>query len=331
MRGLKPEIIPELVRRDVELVKKEAVFLLEFRDDYEIDIRIQKEGRLNILAVIGPVQRHAIIDKNICKYFPDEAVLLEIGLRRGRPYHECMNTKRRIGEFTCFPYRRKWFQMSESQFLKTAPIIFELLQKYTNEITFNWKDSYIPGPRNFWSYRKKKLFCNTIYRLAKKRIRFSVYKKDEELLKFVYWVELNLNNDLANHLIGLAKFIDKRLKPYRENGYKKRFMDLGGAKQIKKIIDGKFLQPYLLEEMVLKYLPNSNENLLINEIRELVDWNWDGAMERKLAQRAVIPSSINEISLRVIRGLETQKDYIVFGLESNLVLHDVLPNGNCPF
>lgn len=330
MRGLKPEMIQVLIKRDIELVKKEAVFLLEFNGD-KIDVKISPENRLNILAVIGPAQRHAIIDKNICKCFPSEAVLLEVGLRRGRPYHECMNTKRKMGEFTCFPYRRKWFQMSESQFLKTAPIIFELLQKYTNEITFNWKDSYISGSRHWWSHHQKKLFCNTIYRLAKKGIRFSVHKRDDFILEFIYWAELNLNSALKNHLTGLAKFIDKRLKLYRENGYKKRFIDLGGAKQIKKIIDGKFLQPYLLEEMIDKYLPNGDRNSLINEIRELVDWNWSGALERKLAQRAVIPSNIDGISLRVIRGLETKNDYIVFELQSNFAFHDILPNGNDPF
>lgn len=328
MRGLKPEMIPELVRRDVELVKKEAIFLLEFRGG-DTEVKISPENRLNILVVIGPVENHAINDKRIIKYFPKEAILLEIGLRRGRPYAEAKNTSRRVGEPVNFPFRRKWFQMSGFQFLKTVPLIFRLFQEHANKITFHWRDSYISGLRNWWSHRQGKLFCEKKYRLRKKGIRFSVHKKDEHLLKFVYWAELNLNHSLKNHLSGLVKFIDKRLKIYRENGYSRKFSDLKGARQIEDIIRRQHLPLYFLEEMIKKYIPRGAKNPFINEISELVGYNGDKILERQLAQSAYIPD-INDIELRVVCGLEEAKDYIVFELESNFAFNDLSPNGDCP-
>lgn len=116
--------------------------------------------------------------------------------------------------------------------------------------------------------------------------------------------------------------IDKRLKPYRENGYRKRFMELKGAQQIKRIIEEKHLPLYLLEEMVEKYLPNGDRNLLINEIAELVGCsNGNKAIERQLAQSAIIPDINNGIELRVVSGLETAKDYILFELIATCIFY----------
>lgn len=313
MRGLNPDRICELMRKDVELIKLEAKLVLEITSE-GLRLHRPKNQRLDIIAVIGPVENSIISEiKNL-----NEAVLLEIGFRRAKPYHELPNRQRKNGEPSNFPIRRQWFALSEEQYAKVFPAILRILQKITDDRVHSWKciindDPYlIPTTKHQFSKKGRKISLKKRYMAYPQGIRFSVARKDELIIRYIYWTELHLNNRIKEHLKGLAKFIDMALSKHK--GYKRNFSKLKLAREISDMISRKKQLPqYQMEEMIETYLPKGYKNQLINEIIDLLGYNREKSRERLLASSAIsIKHHPQPPQIMVKTGLDKNKDHIVF-------------------
>lgn len=157
MRGINPIRVLALVCRDVERVKQDARFIIVVDENHIVTTLRNPHGRLSIIAVIGPGEIHENIPSPLRKFA--EAVLLEIGVSRGRPYREAFGTENQ----RYIPKRRPWFSLTDAQYLAVAPYIFHLLKMLTDKRTSQWKYGtntkpiYLPTHNNFFFRKKKKI------------------------------------------------------------------------------------------------------------------------------------------------------------------------------
>ena len=317
MRGINQLKIECFACQDIRLIKKEAVFVIKINENGNLEwCHRNKEGRLSVIAIIGPTQQ---FNRSF-----NEAVLLEIGLKRGKPYHEAFIANRKSGnEPLTLHKRRQWFSLSPEQWLKVRGPIFSLLQEITNERVNKWKCGpnnpyYIRTPKHRWTIRGKKMIKTESKKPYLSGIRFSIALKDQMFIKFVYWLEIYFNKNLQKHLKGMANFIDKRLAPYRWNGHKRKFSKLGGARDILKSFNSqKKLPEYLMAKMIEK-LPNGEKNRFYYDIIDLFCLTKDKIpVEDKLAKSALVSGNFNlspAPQVRVTTGLNRKKDHIVFEL-----------------
>lgn len=330
MRGIKPEMIPELVQRDVDLVEREAKIVIDITS---LSIRQNPRPGLGIIAVVGPGKFLGMDFK--------KALLCEIGLGKSRPYHEA----KRPGGEKFIQKRRRWFSLTEEQYLIIAPEIFKLLQGLADNRIDNWKCGpnsdnpfRIRVPRSFWSRHEKTLFQTLSWKPLPRGARFAVSLSDEFdefLLKDIFWAELNLNSGLQGHLKGLARFIDLYLSVYKDkigkNGFSRRFPKLKRVQQIREMIYSSSLSgsPYLLIEM-LNYLPQKESNCLWPYITtHLIPFGGEETKERKLSTQAITgpESRLKGIQLRIKTGLDgrnlyqktpKERDHVVFEIFSSV-------------
>lgn len=317
MQGINPEKIPELVKKDVNVVLQEAKIILKISPDGKmIEIVENPHPRLGVIAVIGPA-------KGLGQYFA-EALLTEIGIGRSRPYHRAYG----IGkpENPHVPKRRKWFYLSPSQYGLVAPIIFRKIERMAYEKLASWAkgpfsdDPFLIRSRwIFWTKRGSKFYDRVSWALAIRGARFSISLKDELFVRDIYWAELNLNAMIKKRINGLAGFISKRINWYRRRyKYRKPFSQLEGVKQIQEAFQRSSLSRHLhMEAIRLLRDDRKKETPFFPYIADMFGWDGKETKERKLASLACSDSSdpksrLGDIQLRVTTGLEEKKDYIVF-------------------
>lgn len=313
MRGLRQEWIPELVAKDVAVVKKEAAMVICLNGgDFEI-IR-NPEPRLNVIAVIGPGE--AFGEKF------NEALLCEIGIGQSRPYHEAKTPRklRRHGESISISARRKWFYLSDEQYQQAAPITFSVLQEMTNHVVLGWKKGifgddpwWIVAEESFFLKSRKKTKVREKSYAFPKGTRYVVSLEDRPFLFDVFSAELETNR---GRLECLWRYIDKRLSgipPRKKKGRPKAFAD------VDKALDKKYLHRYFKLEVVRRF----SSHRFFDALCASIDWNGDDVDtdEHRLIEAALpdLSSRLNGIRLTVTTGLDRKKDHIVF---------EVLPSGN---
>jgi len=324
------KLISEIVKRDVENVKKHARIIIYINSP--INISLKPKSRLNVLAVIGPGTYNGQIYK--------EAVKLEVGIGRGKPYHVPSHVK---GAWIAA--RKKWFALDEGQYCLVAPTIFAILNKLSREQIEKRKCNF-SNPFWFKVYRPKFLLRKKGIDWREKSVpclpetRFAVSKKDELLIRDIYQAELNHNTALTNQILSIAKAVDKRLSPFRNKQYKKPFCDLQGFKDAKGYLTNSPLlkrNPHLLPEIrellryrLREYPKKIEKNPLWDEIvQHLIPW--DGTTitpERQLSCLALpnLTSRLNGSQIQVTTHLDgisknekrrewqRERDHIVFAL-----------------
>lgn len=341
MRGLNPEKIPELVAKHVERARSESAFVLEIDAKGEIEwYKSNPNYKLGVISVIGPGYAFG-------KYF-GEALLLEIGFWRTRPYRDARNLQTTSGKPCNLSPRSKWFFLSERQYLNIAPAVFEIIQQMTDRQDATRKNGHQNGDpfirkvgryylargrhkdyKTGERYPKRTLFYYEKSKELPIGVRFSVSKKDLFLMQSIYWLELNKNTILKSGAESMAKLINICLAPYAKKGFYRDSKKLKGVQQVKEIICSK--PYYWLEEMVDKYLPGQEKNPLFNEIRELIDWKENKkAAERKLAESAITIPDCN-ILLRITTGIDAKKDYIVFEVAPSCCFKEKSKEDEVPF
>src|SRR3989344_3795696 len=225
MRGLSPEAVEHLARKDVALVEREAQVvarIVEEKGEWSVNTR----GKLNIIAVVGPGQ--LLFSETQF----EQVVLCEIGLWRTRPYHATQK----------LPKRRQWFKLTAVQYQLVAPTIFALLQLMVDKRVAGWKNGphnpfYIHKPRNYFSFRQKRLFTSSPLRERIAGCRFGFARKDDWFLRDFYWNEFN-SPVIIRQLRGLARMCDKMLRRYRllKTGKRKSFIELKRVSEIGEIL-----------------------------------------------------------------------------------------------
>lgn len=345
--------LKRIVENDVNRIIQHAQIVISLTPERPM-VFVNPKPALNVLAVIGP-EKGAPLSPAANRFFPS-AVLLEIGLGRGRPYHKTKNYQKlnSTGNPTAILKRRKWFHLTEQQYIQAAPWIFSALQDLTNEKVARWECNHnnpyrIASERQHFVRRSKAFISKIIYLDALRGARFSVSLEDRFLLSDVYWAEKQ-NKDVRLYLESLAKKIDLRLnfnnyarkpsqKPRKELSTTERFKQIaaiineerkkrGSVKDRKdktKVRDEKLPSRYIVD--LLDYLPRrdgESRSKYYYAIAEALGYTGEELREEKFV-RQVLPDPqerLNDIQLRITTGL-SNRDHIVFEVVSNLSAEEI--------
>lgn len=322
MRGINPEKIPDFIRGDVELVKKEARFVLVISlDEKTITVSENDNPRLDVFAVIGPSQGFG---RNW-----DEVLLAEIGIARTRPYREARGLCRESGQ-TNLHKRRKWFFLSERQYQIISPIIFRIMEVRAEKVVSGWKSGssenrfIIRTYRSSWSNRKKKLSFTKYKYACPTGIRFHASLQDEFFVRDVFWAELNLNQSIEKAIGGLARFISKRLNWYGGARYKgkKPVVKLIGYQQVKERIEEHYFTreiPHLMIELIKKLKEDSRLKFFFPYLADIFQWYGEETEENRLASLApqihYLAERLGKIQILVTTDLSKKRRFITFEVQ----------------
>ncbi|MBU1137238.1 hypothetical protein KKD72_02650 [Patescibacteria group bacterium] len=301
----------KLNEKNIRLIKREArIIIIISADNQGFEVYRNANGRLNVLAVLGPVQKF------------EEKLLLEIGMGRARPYcpsegyRKALEIKKKT-KCPWMPKRQKIFSLSLEQYVLIAPEIFNIIRDIAEEKVRSWKSGpcfWLPTPRNYWSAWSGQIIPSTSHFPWLRGIRFSFSKQDEYLLQDLFWAELNLNNGLNRSLSGTAAYIRRRF--YQENKERfKRGKPLNGiASDIYSMI--KSLPYYLREELADYCFSSKNNPEFLTELKKhLILPKRKTSPEQVMAQAAEKIASplerLKDIQLRVISGFRTKKNYVI--------------------
>lgn len=132
MRGIKPENVPRFVGQDVALVMREAQYVISIDTECVTGVVHNPNGGLLVIAVIGPgfLRGDVVCSQRVFR----QALLLEVGIWRGRPYRKAFVSKDRPS----ITYRRQWFSLTQEQWSYVAPILSNLLAERVQQQTATW-------------------------------------------------------------------------------------------------------------------------------------------------------------------------------------------------
>lgn len=280
--------------------------------DGTVEVIRNKNPVLNMFAVIGPATGYG-------GEHP-EALLMEIGLWRTRPYREA--TYRENGRRKWLRERAIWFKMSPEQYQLVAPRLFEELGEYAKSIMRSWKrgpysDNPIKifVPKTHYGIAKRKFEMRERYRPALQGVRFSISVEDEFLLSDVYWAELNEKGFRGQQLRGLARYVDMVLsRLYKGNQYSgERFLRLQGVQNLIDSCSRLRSHPYLLKELVRSKRIKDDRFFLILKSLGVED---DATSRERQYADEVLPHpqkriSMEELQIRMMSGLQKAKPYVV--------------------
>jgi len=335
-----PEMARELVARDVTRVKRHALGLClldGFEDGLEPEFIPCDEPRLNVLAVIGPARKGG--------FRFEEALLLELGLHRTRPYRKAegaaltkqelrlrRKNRNRFRSGRHVPMRRKWFTLTKQQYLAVAPHLFRFLQEHVDERVGRWEitQKFEPFWRKVPRYivgRHGQIHYTEIAAHHERGIRFSVSTADRSLISDIYWAELWWNARLMYQLLGLARFISLCLRDHRYtrlpgDGFL-GFWQLPAIERVRAALKRAMqrrgagrLPRYLLAEMIRRFLPPDSRRFR-DVLAQMIGWNGKETWEYKTAARA-LPNPESRIGYIRIRVIARRRRYIVFEVFSRL-------------
>ncbi|MCF7836041.1 MAG: hypothetical protein K9M15_02880 [Candidatus Marinimicrobia bacterium] len=305
----------ELIKKDVSIIREKAVGVIIISpNNKNFEFIENKRPRLSVLAIIGPSEKFG-------EKF-DQVLLCEVGIGRTRPYSESQGIRRKKHESN-IAYRRKWFALSEKQYLLVARFVFNFLQELTEKKISKWKSGgsfFVKTPNRFWTKKRKILEYSESHKEWPRGSRFSFNKEDVFFIEDIFWSEIKNSEQNSQITDGLTRFTDKRLSPYKKRtDYKdkKPFAKLKGVQDIRETMDK---LPLYLKAEVLKKLPNGEKNFFYHELKKLFGIKKE-TKEHTLARQAENlhhpENRIGDMTFRITTGLDTIKNYIVVEFFSN--------------
>lgn len=300
---------------DVARIRQCARVVLEINGN-GFHIFRNEDPKINAIAVIG----------SNSQTYGQGVVLEEIGLWRTRPFSEGKLARSKLnGDGVRYISPRiDVFHLMPEQYELVAPEIFKILQEIVDLQTSQWKcGSHNPfcvwSSHNRYSQKGKKLYKGERIREWPRGLRFSVRSASAFFLSDLYWAELNLNNGLAFHLEGLAKFIDLILSKYKRSWKGKvKFRNLKGVRDVREILYEKNLPRYLLSEM-MSYLPGGNGNEFWWHLSDLLGLHGYECVEKNVSSNALSDPQkrLGKIQLRIVTGIAEAKKNVVFEIFPN--------------
>lgn len=310
MRGIKPDDYRLLAERDVELVRAEAAHLFIMNEN-GFSYRKHSDPGLGIIAVIGEPKTEPL-HPDLINSGIKNAVLLEIGIGKSRPYHETsLPQSRRNGNTgrNWLVKRRKWFSLSPDQYAAIAPELFKLMENLTDRKVAGRKCH--PGnpfvlnyPTRHYSQNNKRYSERIKTGFFPQGTRYSVNLSDELMLNDLYWATLYGNLQVIRHISGAANFINRCLNRYKQNGYdSEKFERLKGIEYIRNSLNSSLFSDWLKRE-VLYYLPGGNSYRFFENLAHYFELDLEDYPEKKRALKAnqTRPKTrLGQIQLRVLR------------------------------
>ncbi len=324
---------PDLVKRDVASILRWAEVTIEITPAGGIEEHVNPDPGLRVIGVIG---QGAINHKNFCGQKFEKAVLMEIGISRGRPYGATVTP---IDSFdpemhrTIARRRGEYFSITEEQYIQAAPCLWKHIQRIADERINRWKRGpkypiELPTQRTFMHARTHKIIQSLFPRRPQpKGVRFSVSKHDTYLIQDIFFAELFCNPRFRRAVTGLAKFIHQIFSRLRYSANDKNLYAL--VKNIKERgIPTRII--YEARSFALNHpriIPgyDAKEAILLWKIFfEKLDLpDLEICPERALADGALPDAHerLDGIQLRVSTGINENKNYIVFEVYSSAKLN----------
>lgn len=325
----------ETVVRDVKLVKENAVRIFKIHKDGSIDIIDNENFRLEVVAVIGPYKDE--------KWDLEEALLLEVGLNRTRPYNECNipPSLRKEGEPRNFTIRYHGLHLTPEQYQLVAPHIFEYLESRAAAQVSSRKDGWQPykvkalGKHNSSDHlhkpflgRRGKLVTAKLKYEVPPLVRFSARMTDRLFVSDIYWAELFGNQKVQDQLKGLGNEIQtlldtalKKTQTTPKDWRKNKLFNLAMIKFDRFTIsygdslgrDRSYLQKILLRDHV------GERHYFFDEIATRLAWVWDEPIKEEQSALQALPDPelrLNGIQIKVWRIIKNQLTFDVFPRKS---------------
>jgi hypothetical protein len=238
-------------------LRRDAKFLITIDSENNVALSTNSKGLLNVVAVIGPTTLS--IDKQDKKFgeihfelFLQEAVLLEIGLWRTRPYHRAHN-KSGVG-LSVINGRPKCANLSKDQWVAVWPILIDVLSDYVFGRVSAWESC-----QNALIEEKslEPFFVKVGDRSIplKRGVFVCIDGRDSEIISEFLWRDIE-GWRTSKFLRKLRKMWSWRLKGYSFSSYTKEEILRGRRKKLKEIAD------YLLEGR----LPTHQLSFLIGQV-----------------------------------------------------------------
>ncbi len=209
----------DAIARQVANVKRYATHVLIIGKDGELEYYVNEDGLLKVLAVIGAHRNR--------DYDVDEAVLLEIGMNRTRPYRvlQFPQRLRQPGMSRRIQPRHDGFNLTREQYAVVAPAIFAILvEQATNQVTAR-KTGWMPYTIRGLGHRsagdklskiiltkKGKLFGIDLQYDKLPSVRYTISQTDQFLLRDIYWAEIFGNLTVQANLRVFGDSILPKLK-----------------------------------------------------------------------------------------------------------------------
>ncbi len=296
----------KLIEADVRRIRDHAAYVFTLNPNGKSFSLASNQGaRLNVVAVIGP----SIFEGSEIR----EAVLLEVGIGRTRPYSRSQgkNNGQKLSEI---PRRRKCFSLSPKQYRFIAPALFGLLSKIAADKVAAWETPpfFRAEIESFWfSTRRKRTLANPRTRAYPRGVWFTVLREDAFLASDLLWAERQ--NKILNRILdGLVGFIGKRLSPYlgkrRRRGVKlkhggrgkprtvsgwtgkKSFDKLVGVRECQEAVARAKLPDYLRRALATKFnARNLGHPLLCLIISDIICPPPEKTKEERLLETALLP------------------------------------------
>jgi hypothetical protein len=310
----------DAIQRQVATVKNEAVYLLIIKEDKTVEATIKKNGLLKVIAVIGEHRND--------QYNLDEAVLLEIGMNRSRPYRvlQIPRAIRKPGQSRRLQPRHDGFQLTTEQYELVAPIVFScMLHNAIEQIsarTSGWTPYNVKalGPHNKGEKITKPVIARRSGRLAAgdvkygvmPRVRFTVAMGDELLVRDVFWAEIYGNPLVQAHMRAIGEEITKllaetlRKSPQTpENWSKSSYFSLAMERfgMFTQDYKGKLRDRSYLQKMVLRDQIGP-QNYFYDEIAHRLGWDDHDPIPEEQLAKAALPDPkrrVGDIQLKMWR------------------------------
>lgn len=280
------------VANDVKRLKRYAsVLIIISPDNKDFQVIENKEARLRIIGVIGPSPEYK------------EAILLEVGYRRNRPYHQAKGFNQKQFGNSNIPFRFKKFSTSKEQYLLVAPIIFKHISEIALAGVLHWKNHYtsIEIDTDHFTCRGKNLHKKVWVREYYRGIIFSVNLNDQFLSADILWAHLRGEKTLSM-LRGKGCYIDKGINTFFEkNAFRFPFSNSETARHIRNETVS-ILHP-ILRKKLIAFLPEGRKTKLFPElldILELDQWSPEEEILKKILPRPL--ARTQDIQVRITRG-----------------------------
>jgi hypothetical protein len=332
-----------LVRRDVERVMRHAYAVIVLDQDGNFDVRLNQSDKpgLSVVAVVGPGDYHG-------RHY-DQAVLFEIGKCRGRPYAQANRALDSFapGEARQIPKRRKWFSLTDKQYLAVAPQIIRMISDLTEEKMAGreWgtraNPTYVKVTTSYWRRRGKGYYLRTKYVPLVTGVRFSVAYADLRLFADVLWAERNLNKETRKTIARRARYVRYLVSRYLqkarpESNFWKSEQGVAINDVIIRARSLPHLQIDLMEELARlakqkKEKGKLKERTLFRQYLEEVNERF-GHPNRIFVQamRASLPHHANRVGNILLRAIRANHRYLTFEVMPQAVKSSTAKQPPCP-
>ncbi len=284
-----PSMVKRIVAYDLANIETHARYVFVI-DEHGVPISYQKKEPygLNVIAVLG---------KGIIQGIPfEKLILLEVGIKRTKPYREAKSPQGYSDKMRHFESRRKMHSLTQEQFKNFASFLYDILHAEAVRVIDGWEKN-----------EPRMIFAGNKWRPFEVGVCFSCAFNDHPLLTAVILADRKHRHQSLVQKAGLINYELRHLKysDYSDSALK-RLLSVG---KVVEILRKHPISPYhfsFFKSKIKKIVLFQN----IVEAFNLIDLEKVISFDRILKDNG-IKVLFNRASIHIKRERE-QKGYLVF-------------------